>query len=174
MLRGELVTLRAIEPSDYPTLTDFANDVELELLGGGDPPSPHTAAQVAEWQDKMRDDKSAFTFAIAANGTDGLIGHCGLFNLDPIGRTMELGIGIGKHEYLGRGYGREAVAMLSDYAFTMRNVRKVHLSVHATNERAIRAYEAVGFLVEGRLREHAWSNGRYVDVILMAKFAPTS
>jgi len=56
------------------------------------------------------------------------------------------------------------VAILTDYAFTMRNVPKVHLSVHATNERAIRAYEAVGFVVEGRLREHAWSNGAYVDL----------
>ena len=41
------------------------------------------------------------------------------------------------------------------------------LEVHAENERAIRAYRACGFAEEGRLREHAWLAGRYVDVIQM-------
>ncbi len=40
-------------------------------------------------------------------------------------------------------------------------------AIEADNERAIRCYKSCGFQEEGRQREHAWSNGRYVDNLLM-------
>ncbi len=39
--------------------------------------------------------------------------------------------------------------------------------MHAANGRAIRAYKACGFVEEGRMREHVWLGGRYVDNVLM-------
>ena len=74
---------------------------------------------------------------------------------------------IGDKDYWGRGYGREAVSLLLDYAFRVRNLRRVWLEVHAANERAIRAYKACGFVEEGRMREHVWLAGRYVDNVIM-------
>jgi len=180
MLSGKLVTLRPIEPEDYPTLAAFANDVDLELLGGGDPPTPTAQASVAAAWERLRENPDSINFAVAANDAAGkLIGQCGLFRHDQIGRTVELGISIGVREYWSRGYGREAVGLLVDYAFRLRNMRKVYLSVHASNDRAIRSYTAAGFVEEGRLREHVWSNGAFVDLVLMgllrqAKEAPTS
>lgn len=169
MLTGELVTLRPIETDDYPALAVFANDVELELLGGGDPPTPTPQASVAAAYEQRRENPDSVNFAITANEAAGrLIGHCGLWRHDQLGRTVELGITIVR-EYWGRGYGREAVALLVDYAFRLRNMRKVHLSVLATNDRAIRSYTAVGFAEEGRLREHVWSDGAYADLVLMGR-----
>ncbi|MEZ4522822.1 MAG: GNAT family protein [Thermomicrobiales bacterium] len=104
-------------------------------------------------------------FAIEVDGT--FIGQCGLHNFNETSRTAELGIGIGDKDYWGRGYGREAVNLLVEYAFRYRNFRRVWLWVHADNERAIRAYLACGFVEEGRLREHMYSNGRYVDAVYM-------
>ncbi len=170
VLTGELVTLRPVEPEDYRALAVFANDVELELLGGGDPPTPTPLASVSATNEQLRENPDSINFAITANEAAGkLIGHCGLWRHDQLGRTVELGITIGDREYWGRGYGREAVALLVDYAFRLRNMRKVHLSVHATNTRAIRCYAATGFVEEGRLREQVWSNGAYVDLVLMGR-----
>ncbi|HEY7357566.1 MAG TPA: GNAT family protein, partial [Ktedonobacterales bacterium] len=61
----------------------------------------------------------------------------------------------------------EAVRLLLDYAFRLRNLHKVWLRVVSTNERAIRAYRACGFVEEGRLREQTWGDGRYVDDVYM-------
>ncbi len=170
VLNGELVTLRPIEPDDYPLLTVFANDIDVELLGGGDPPTPTPQASVASAWEQARENSDSINFAVTANEATGkLIGMCGLFRQDQIGRTAELGITIGVREYWGRGFGREAVRLLVDYAFSMRNIRKVHLSVHATNPRAIRSYTAAGFVEEGRLQQHVWSNGAYVDLVLMGR-----
>ena len=104
-------------------------------------------------------------FAIEADGK--FIGQCALFQFDHTAHTCMLGITIGDHAYWGRGYGRDAVRVLLDYAFRLRNMHRVYLSVNGNNERAMRAYKACGFVEEGRLRSHAWSDGAYIDLVYM-------
>jgi RimJ/RimL family protein N-acetyltransferase len=87
--------------------------------------------------------------------------------VDSVARTCELGITIGNKSYWGKGYGREAISLLVDYGFRYHNFRKVWLRVHGSNERAQRAYRAVGFTEEGRLRAHVYSNGNYDDLVFM-------
>jgi RimJ/RimL family protein N-acetyltransferase len=169
MIQGERVLLRALQPEDYPRLTVFKNDVEFELLGGGDPPRPRTLATVTEFFDELIKDKSSVNFAIEVDGV--FIGDCGLFHFDQRAGTAELGIGIGDRDYQGNGYGREAVTLLVDYGFRLLNLRKIWLETLAHNERAIRSYQAVGFVQEGRQHAHVWSDGRYADLVLMALFA---
>jgi RimJ/RimL family protein N-acetyltransferase len=168
MLVGKRVTLRALTEADLPRLTEFKNDVEFELLGGGDPPRPRTLAVVQEFFQEQAMRKDSPTFAIEADGA--YIGDCGLHGLNRLDGTAEVGIGIGDRAYQGRGYGREALTLLVDYGFRMQNLRKLWLQVHGSNERAIRSYRAVGFVEEGRQREQTWSGGRYEDLVLMGLF----
>lgn len=168
MISGERVTLRPLTPEDYPRMVEFKNDVEVELLGGGQAPRPRTLQAMTEFYDNLLKDKSEVTFAIEADGV--LIGDTGLFHFDQLSRTAELGIGIGDRAYWGRGYGREAVGLLVDYGFRMHNLRKIWLETHGSNERAIRSYLGAGFVEEGRQRQHVWSGGGYQDLVLMAIF----
>ncbi len=167
MLQGDKVTLRGVRRDDLPRLWEFNNDPEIELAGGGDPPIPQALERLqAEFDKQMAEGgRDGAWFAIEADGK--FIGQCALFNLNTTSHACELGITIGDKEYWGRGYGREAVMLLLDYAFRLRNFRRVWLSVHGNNERAIRAYRACGFREEGRLREQMWSNGAYVDLVYM-------
>ncbi len=171
MLKGERVTLRGIRRDDLPRLWEFNNDVEVEVSGAGDPPIPQSLERLqaefdASAQKGGRDD---ILFAIEADGK--FIGQCGLFGFDEFRGAAHgcgLGIAIGDKNYWGRGYGREAVALLVDYAFTHWNLERVGLQVASTNERALRAYRAVGFVEEGRLRKHMWNNGQFVDTVCMS------
>ena len=167
MLTGEKVVLRGIRRDDLPRIWAFNNDLDVELAGGGDPPMPQSLERLQANFDREaakggRDDA---TFAIEVDGK--LIGVCGLHNCNETARTCELGIGIGDKTAWGRGYGRDTVRVLLDYAFRLRNFRRVWLWVHARNERAIRSYRASGFVEEGRLRQHVWSNGAYDDAVQM-------
>ncbi len=167
MLQGKRVVLRALKREDLERWWSFNNDLEVELAGGGDPPMPQSFARLqAEFAESAskggRDDA---VFAIEVDGA--FIGICGLSNYNHTARTCELGIAIGDKAYWGQGYGREAVALLVEYAFRYRNFRRVWLWVHARNERAQRAYRACGFVEEGRLREHVWSDGAYDDAVYM-------
>jgi RimJ/RimL family protein N-acetyltransferase len=168
VIEGKLVRLRALTPDDYPRMLEFQNDVEYELLGGGDPPRPHTLAELTAFYDKDVSDRSRIYFAIEADGS--LIGDCGLRSVDQRSGVAELGIGIGDRAYWGRGFGREAVSLLVDWGFRMHNLRKIWLTVYASNERAVRSYRAAGFVEEGRQREQVWSAGGFEDLVYMAIF----
>lgn len=167
MLEGERVRLRALEREDLAKLWAFNNDLSVELAGGGDPPMPQAYERlVAEWEQAVaKGGRDGTSFAIEADGE--MIGQCALFNENHTAGTCEMGITIGDEAYWGRGYGRECVNLLLDYAFRYHNYRKVWLHVHAANERAIRSYEACGFVEEGRLRAHVWSDGAYDDLVVM-------
>ena len=167
MLHGDKVILRAIQRGDLPRLCEFNNDLAVELAGGGDPPMPQSLERLqAEFdQEAAKGGRDGASFAIEADGV--LIGQCGLRPIIEADRTSELGITIGDQAYWGRGYGRDAVRVLLEYAFRYRNVRKVWLRVWGNNKRGIRSYLAVGFVEEGRLRRHVWSAGEYVDLVYM-------
>ncbi len=167
MLKGEKVILRAMEREDLERLWQFNNDLEVELAGGGDPPMPQSLARLqAEFESKVSSGgRNGASFAIEADGQ--LIGQCSLFNFDDTAHTCELGIAIGDKAYWGKGYGREAVGLLLEYAFRYRNLRRVFLRTDGQNIRGQRAYRACGFVEEGRLRAHVYSNGAYDDLVFM-------
>lgn len=141
------------------------NDVDLALLSDDRPPLPVSMERLEmEFERQMKEPNVAW-FAIEADGK--FIGRCGLHDFDATHHTCTLGITIGDREYQGRGYGREAIGLLLDYAFRLRNVQKVWLTTGGNNERAIRCYRACGFVEEGRLRRHEWSGGEYLDLVYM-------
>jgi RimJ/RimL family protein N-acetyltransferase len=167
MLKGEKVILRAMRRDDLERLCQFNNDVEVEVAGGGDPPIPQSLARLqAEYDANVsKGGRDGTGFAIEADGQ--CIGQCALFQFDDVAHTCALGITIGDKAYWGRGYGTDAVRLLLDYAFRLRNIWRVYLTVNSTNERAIRAYRRCGFVEEGRLRAHVWSDGKYIDLVHM-------
>jgi RimJ/RimL family protein N-acetyltransferase len=167
MLQGKKVNLRAIEREDLVRLHQFNNDLAVEVAGGGDPPMPQSLARLqAEYESNwQKGGREGMNFAIEVEGK--FIGICALFHHNVEARTCELGITIGDKDYWGQGNGREAIQLLLHYAFHYRNLRRVYLEVNGTNERAIRAYRACGFVEEGRLRQHVWSEGAYIDLIHM-------
>jgi RimJ/RimL family protein N-acetyltransferase len=167
MLKGEKVILRALKREDLQRQWAFNNDLEIEVLGGGDPPEPQSLERLeAEFDaSTQKGGRDGTSFAIEADGK--YIGGCGLFHFDQIAHTCEMGIGIGDRAYWGHGYGRDAIRVVLDYAFRLRNLHKVWLTVNSDNERAIRSYERCGFVEEGRLRKHVWNNGRYIDLVYM-------
>lgn len=167
MLTGQKVVLRAVTRDDLERLCRFNNDVEIELAGGGDPPEPQSLERLqAEYDTEVgKGGRNGTNFAIEADGT--CIGQCALFDFNDVARTCSLGITIGDKDCWGRGYGTDAIRLLLDYAFRLRNLRRVFLTVNGNNERAIRAYRRCGFVEEGRLRAHVWSAGQYIGLVYM-------
>lgn len=175
MLQGEKVVLRAIRRDDLPAICTFNNNVAVELAGGGDPPYPQSLERLqAEFDaDAGKGGRNGTSFVIETKSETGseagnkVIGHCALFHFDEVAHTCELGITIGDQAYWGQGYGTDAIRLLVNYAFRLRNLHKVWLTVLGSNARAIAAYQKCGFAEEGRLRQQVWSNGAYVDLVYM-------
>ena len=71
----------------------------------------------------------------------------------------------------GRRLGRTALALVLDHAFTLLDAHRVWLDVMVHNERARRAYRAVGFVEEGVLRDALLGDGGYESLVVMSILA---
>ena len=167
MLKGEKVILRPMRPDDIARQHDFDQDLELYGLDSSAPQVASLERAQAFYESRTRFDAAAIApFAIEADSE--YIGYCTLMGLSNPHRNLELGIMIGDRAYWGRGYGRDAVRLLLDFAFRYLGARRIELTTNAKNERAYRCYRACGFVEESRPRKEVWVEGEYVDLIKMS------
>jgi RimJ/RimL family protein N-acetyltransferase len=164
MLNGDRVTLRAVERDDLQRLHELQGNVDLVVFGDGFWEPIPLAAFERQFEQAI-EGQPRHWFVIEAGGT--VIGRIGLVQVSRLHGTAELGIEIYDPEYIGQGYGREAIALLLDWAFRIQNYRRIWLKTSAANQRALRCYQAAGFMEEGRMREQLYFDGRYVDSVFM-------
>lgn len=79
-------------------------------------------------------------------------------------RCTEIGIDI-IPEHQGKGYGGEAINWSLDYAFRLAGLHRVKIRGFEWNAGALRLYERLGFVNEGREREACWHEGRFWDSV---------
>lgn len=164
-LCGSRVVLGPLAEDDSDVLWSWINTRELILYNAPYRPvhqSAHRAwfADVCQRQDLV-------LFAIRERNSGRLIGVCQLHTIHPVHHSAELQIRIGDAAWRGKGCGREALGMLLAIGFGDLNLRRIFLRVLADNTAAIRLYQSLGFIEEGRLREAVFVDGRYQDLLMM-------
>jgi RimJ/RimL family protein N-acetyltransferase len=166
-LRGERVVLIPVEQENIPTLAKWLNDdaVTYYMFYGQ---RPFNLEQVTEEIRRHVLSSNDVVFIIEEQSSGKPVGFAGLHDLHPTARKAELRILIGEKAAWSQGYGTEATELLTFYGFDRLNLNRVWLGVTAENERAVRAYERAGYVVEGRLRQDIYRNSRYYDSIRMA------
>jgi RimJ/RimL family protein N-acetyltransferase len=166
-LTGRLVRLRAPEPAD-DTPNELFNDHGVR--SGLGMPLPQPVASFHEWIESARKKDDHVNLVIERLEEPGAIGMCDLMRIEAPNRVAELGIWVGRPWWRG-GYGTDAVRTLSRFGFEHVNLHRINLYVNADNAQAIKAYEKVGFVHEGSLRENAFVHGRRVDLLVMGLLA---
>lgn len=170
MLEGRNITLRPLKMSDWEKTIQWRNDIGIKEMAMMHP-FPITEMIEKEWYEnilKSINDKTIY-FAVAKKD-DTPIGFIMLNKISYMHRNCALGIVIGEKEEQGKGFGKEAIELIRDYAFNTLNINKITVEVIGTNRNAISFYEKLGFIEEGRLRQHFFVEGKYHDVIILAKF----
>lgn len=121
---------------------------------------------------RLIDSTDDWAWDIFAAAPDGAWAHVGyvIFHVQSrVHRHGELAITIGERGTWGRGIGRETLALVIDRAFSSEGgMHRVFLNVAASNERAVRCYRALGFVEEGRKREHILVDDRWEDDLIMS------
>jgi RimJ/RimL family protein N-acetyltransferase len=162
------VSLRTRADSDLDVLYRLAADLDSWEERGPSAPAPLTRstydARRLRADDADASDHAA-KFVVDLDGT--AVGSAALFDFDAFARHAEASISL-VPEARGQGVGTAAMRLLVEFGFVRRNLHRIHLQAIASNAGALRSYEKAGFVVEGRLREHAWVRGRYEDIVLMA------
>lgn len=122
-----------------------------------------------QWFPDYKDDKNIW-FEIWYKENQIPIGMVGLFKINYIYQTAEIGIFIGETKYWGKGIGTEAVNMILDYAFNTLNFRKILGGVNTTNTQSLKMFKKVGFIEEGHLKDMEFINGEWTDLKWLSIF----
>lgn len=169
-IQGQRIYLRALSSDDVQErYLSWLNDEETTKgLASGIFPS--TLAELNDFVQRTTNNRNVVMLAICASENDLHIGNIKLDQFDWVSRTCELGILIGDKNYWGKGIGYEVCSLVLQYAFEDLNMRKVTLAVYANNPAAIKLYQKLGFVEEGRLRQHIFEGGEYHDKFYMGLF----
>ena len=168
-MRGDRVTLRPIEAADVERLTEILNEPEVERWWGR-----WDADRVRK---EMIDEPEAVIFMIETNGESiGLIQY--YEETDPAFRHAGIDVAVAE-AWQSQGYGTEAVHVMARYLIEERGHHRLTIDPAVANERAVHAYERVGFRSVGVMREYslgpdgAWHDGLLMDM-LAAELEPDS
>jgi RimJ/RimL family protein N-acetyltransferase len=165
-LDGRLVVLRRHRRENLDAVLRWYRDPELARLTRYQT-RPMTTEEIEHFFHSRLLSPEALAYAIHVRDDDRLIGLTTFSSLDADNGSALFHITIGEPDAWGKGYGTDTVRVMVRHAFRSLGLHRVALSVFSFNERAIRAYEKVGFRVEGRLREAIWRDGRYWDEVQM-------
>ena len=172
MLKGKQVNLGPIKKEYIESFLKWFNDPEITQYLV--PFRPMTRMAEEEWIENLKNREDSIHFSIVIpheDGSEKLIGNCGLHKIDWKNRVAEAGIVIGEKDYQNKGYGTEAMELLVEYGFNTVNLNRIQLFTDAFNIKALKSYKKVGFIEEGRKRQCFWSNGKYHDSIMMGILA---
>ncbi len=133
--------------------------------------APFTRAGHENWIKTMIETGKVVQMIICDLITDKPLGSVYIRDIDRQHGKAEYGIFIGAPEGRGRGVGTAAAKLMLRYCFEEEGLHRVYLRVFPENQQAIRSYEKAGFLREGLLKEDVCIDGRYRDILWMAKLA---
>ena len=166
-LRGQRVTLRPMTHADAPHLVRWASDPDFSWFQWGRSPGRFPDDDAArKWMDVLSERRGT-VFVIEHDGRP--IGQANYRDVQPKGKSAEVGIGIGEPALWGKGLGREALGLLVRHLVDDLGLHRIYLSVLAYNDRAIASYQAAGFEVEGIERDGVMTDrGTWADDVKMA------
>ncbi|MGC5168815.1 GNAT family N-acetyltransferase [Luteimicrobium sp. DT211] len=178
LLEGERVRFRALEDADLPDLVRWWRAPEwavLQQILVRPRPEEPVVETFRNWSKSERSGEVGFSVVDRASG--GLVGHVTLFGAKLPVRAATLAVMIGS-EHVGRGYGTDAVRLLTAYGFREMGLNRIEIQVHAFNDRARAVYRKVGYQEEGVRRDATFHDGRFHDEVIMSALArdwpPTS
>jgi RimJ/RimL family protein N-acetyltransferase len=161
-----LVRQRPPAPGDVAARAALGTSAEILRMYGylGEGSAEMTREEAADWWKRLRSHPCAWV--IEADGE--VAGEVRLDGIDATDRRARLAIGLFSERFLGRGIGRQAIRQVLEHAFGSLGLHRIDLRVLSYNQRAIRCYQACGFVCEGIERESAWVGGAWHDDWIMS------
>ncbi|PFZ32903.1 GNAT family N-acetyltransferase [Bacillus wiedmannii] len=165
-LESKRIYLRPLCQLDAPIILESTTDNEIRYMTGTK--STFSLEQIKTHIDHINNDSSRYDFAICLKSTEEMIGELSILDIDEENKRAGFRISMLSIALTGQGYGTEAITIVLKFVFEQLYLNRLQLEVFSHNLRGIRAYEKVGFVKEGTLRQSLFYNDTFSDEIIMA------
>ena len=162
-----MITLRELSRDDIPIINRWRQDpVVADCVVA---PRRFIGLDVdLKWYDEYlarRPSEVRCAVCLAESGQ--LVGMVSLTRIDHIHRNAEFNFMVGEREARNRGVGTAAARAMVRHGLFDVNLHRIYVSILRDNVSSIRMCQKAGFREEGTIREGAYKNGRYHDLVLM-------
>ncbi|MEB9684960.1 GNAT family N-acetyltransferase [Bacillus thuringiensis serovar pingluonsis] len=165
-LESERIYLRPLCELDAPIILKSTMDTEIRYMTGTK--STFSLEQIKTHIAHINNDSSRHDFAICLQSNNEMIGELSILDIDEKNKRAGFRISMLSIALTGQGYGTEAIKIVLRFVFEQLSLNRLQLEVFSHNLRGIKAYEKVGFVKEGTLRQSLFYNDIYSDEIIMA------
>lgn len=172
-LVGELIQLRALEPSDLNCLYRWENDTTIWSVSGT--LAPFSRYVLEQYLSSSHQDiytnkqlRLMIDLIFKDEEDDHLlesrsIGCIDLFDFDPKNKRAGVGILIANRNDRGKGYATEALHLLIEYGFDALDLRQIYSNVRVDNEQSVALFKKLDFEITGLKQDWIYDGGKYYD-----------
>ena len=158
------ITLQKAQIRDAPLLATWFNDRNnIKYMSTVVRCKKHTQKGIE--QDLRESDPSFERLFMVLLGKK-LIGHAGIDDIDLHDQRAEIFFLIGDAKEQGKGYSKEILTLLLNYAFTKMHLNSLFATATIENIPSQRVLEKSGFKKIGIRRQFNYINGKFVDEVL--------
>ena len=162
---GKRIYLSPMSVNDYQKYTAWVNDETLSR-GIGNIRMLICEENEKEWISNQ-DKAGIYSFAVINKENNELIGNYGLEVKDQYSKRFHIGGFIGEKDNRGKGYGTEALMLVTKFAFEILNANTIFSSIFSFNEASLKSAKKAGYKEAGKFRESYYYNSKYYDEILV-------
>ena len=164
-LVGETIYFRPLEPADG---VDAARWLREHELGGrfasGFPMSEEAGQRHVE---NLTRDERQVAMAIVRRADDKLLGVIRIYNLQPQRRSGGYRLALDPEARSAEKIALESTRLILGYVFETLGLNRLWFHELAGEGIVRKRFANAGFTEEGVLRQEAWKDGRYEDVVVM-------
>lgn len=157
VLIGEKITLKPIVDNEfYEKYYQWLR--HIEIIDGIGEEENMTMEEIIEMHSEWREDPSNLTLGIYDNETQKPVGDINLVDSKEFEKGPEIAVMIGER---GKGFGKEALRLMIEYAFDSIEVPQINLTVFKDNP-ASGLYQKIGFKIINERKDLETGKDEYV------------
>jgi len=170
-LIGEKIYLRALEPEDLDFIYDIENDESIWEISATQ--TPYSRFLIKQYLEHAHQDiyEAKQLRLVIVSKDENSIGLIDLFEFDPKNKRVGIGLLIAKSEHRYKGFGKEALELVCDYAFTHLHIHQVFANIGEENAASVKLFESLNFKQIGVKRDWNFVNGEFKNEILYQKLS---
>ena len=164
-LYGKNIYLRALSEQDAcNNYKHWFNDEEV-CRGNSHHRFPENEESLKKYIVESNSEITRIVFAIIEKNEEIHMGNVSLQNINYFNRSAEFAVIIGEKEYWGKGYGKEATALIINHGFNALNLNRIYCGTYNNNVGMQKIALSLVFKQEGLRREADYKDGKYIDII---------